>query len=82
MHVMGDIFTGIRKLRKSTPTVANAIDGVTKDLPNQLYNSVDYKDTLSTLYNSINEKISDASIDDAMLSQFCMNNLHLYSGFT
>ena len=52
----GDIFTEIRKLRRSSPTVVNAIDGVTEDLPNHfakihntLYNSVNDTDSLSTL---------------------------------
>ena len=59
----GDIFTEIRKLRRSSPTVVNAIDGVTEDLPNHfakiyntLYNSVNDTDSLSSLYQSINEK--------------------------
>ena len=69
----GDMFTEIRKLRRSSHTVVNAIDGVTEDLPNHfakiyntLYNSVNDRDSLSSLYQSINEKTCVAGIDDAM----------------
>ena len=69
----GDIFTEIRKLRRSSPTVVNAIDDVTEDLPNHfakiyntLYNSVNDTDSLSTLYQSINERSCVAGIDDAV----------------
>ena len=60
-------------MRRSSPTVVNAIDGVTEDLPNHfakiyntLYNSENDTDSLSTLYQSINEKTCVAGIDDAM----------------
>ena len=45
----GDIFTEIRKLRRSSPPVVNAIDGVTEDLPNH------FAKTYNTLYNSVND---------------------------
>ena len=66
-----DIFVEIKKLRKCKPTVANKIDGETKDIPGhfakiyrELYNSVDDGDQLSAIREELELGIDEASLDD------------------
>ena len=69
----GDIFTELRKLRKSTPTIANVIDEVAEDIPQhfagiyrKLYNSVDDREELSDILQKLNAKICPLSVDEVM----------------
>ena len=69
----GDIYSEIRKMRKSPARVVNSMDGVTEDVSNhfaniysQLYNSVDEKLKLDTLYSSINSMIDDSNRDEVL----------------
>ena len=62
----GNIFSEIRKMRKSPRSAVNSIDGVSKDIPehfasiySRLYNSVDEKSKLESLYAVIDSQISD-----------------------
>ena len=49
----GDLFKEIRKIRKSSPTVANVIDGVYDEIPSY------FAGIYSNLYNSCNDSKSD-----------------------
>ena len=69
----GDIFTEIRKIRRSPMAVANSIDGVTENIPthfatiySKLFNSVDEKASLDQLYNHINANIDDQSLTEIL----------------
>ena len=67
----GDIYTEIRKMRKSPESVVNTIDGVSSNIPDhfasiysKLYNSVDEINQLNVLLKSTNELISDKNIEE------------------
>ena len=54
----GDIFSEIKKLRKSKPVVATSMDGVKSDIPghfrgifSEIYNSADDKEDLVQVLN-------------------------------
>ena len=60
-----DIFTEIRKMRRTQPTTVNSIDGVTQNVPghfasiySRLYNSVDEASKLESLYAEIVDGIT------------------------
>ena len=61
----GDIFKEIKKLIKSTPSVATSIDGVSENLPehfsaiySQLYNSADDGDKLRAVHARAEAEVS------------------------
>ena len=61
----GDIFSEIRKMRKSPSSAVNSIDGVSQDIPDhfatlygRLYNSVDEKSKLDSLFAAIDSQVS------------------------
>ena len=65
----GDIFSEIRKMRKSTSAAVNSIDGVSHDIPDhfatlysRLYNSVDEKSKLESLFKTVNNQVSQEDI--------------------
>ena len=70
----GNIFTEIKKLRKSKPVVATCMDGVSKDIPghfknifSDLYNSVNDKEELPNVMKEVEDTIDERSIDDVNL---------------
>ena len=65
----GNIYTEIRKMRKCSGSVVNAIDGVSTGIPDhfasiysELYNSVDEKAELDKLLETINQSINNQNI--------------------
>ena len=68
-HKNGDIFTEIRKMRMSCPTIASAIDGESHDVPNHfaniysdLYNSVKDQGEFKDLQLAVNKQIDISSV--------------------
>ena len=70
----GDIFSEIKKLRKSKPVVATSMDGNKDDIPghfreifSEIYNSANDKEDLIQVLNDVESKISVTSLDDVDL---------------
>ena len=70
----GDLFTEIKKLRKSKPIVATCMDGEKNDIPGhfqsifkEIYNSADDKEDLLAVLNEVEAKVNESSIDDIQL---------------
>ena len=70
----GDIFSEIRKMRKSPSSAVNSIDGVSKDIPDhfatlygRLYNSVDEKSKLESLFAAVDSQVSN--VDNSEISK-------------
>ena len=67
----GNIFTEIKKMRKSKPVVATSMDNENDDIPNhfkgiysKLYNSVNDKDELEAIQSEVENNISFAHLND------------------
>ena len=67
----GDIYKEIRKMRKTNTTLVNTIDGITEDIPehfasiySRLYNSVDEKSKLESLYGEIVGGINSSEMSE------------------
>ena len=65
----GDIFKEVRKMRKIPPTVSSMIDGVTVNIEthfanvyDELYNSIDDNENLTTVLRHLNTKIDSKSM--------------------
>ena len=65
----GDLFTEIKKLRNSSPTITSTIDGVCEDIPNHfasiynnLYNSVMDQEEISDIQLQLNGNIRASSV--------------------
>ena len=70
----GDIFSEIRKMRKAPATVVNSVDGVTEDIPGhfasiytRLYNSVNERSKLESIYAAVDNQVSNG--DDSEVSK-------------
>ena len=62
--INGDLFTEIKKLRKSKPIVATChFRSIFKDI----YNSADDKEDLLAVLNEVEAKVNESSIDDVQL---------------
>ena len=73
----GDLFTEIKKLRKSKPIVATCMDGEKNDIPGhfqsifkEIYNSADDKEDLLAVLNEVEAKVNESSIDDVQLVSY------------
>ena len=67
----GDLFTEVKKMRKTKTICADKVDGVTKDIPDhfkniykELYNSVQDGDEIEVIKEEIEKKISKESLRD------------------
>ena len=67
----GDIFSEIKKLRGSVPITATSMDGIKDDIPghfrtiySDLYNSVDDKEELLNLSNSVDAEVNFSHLND------------------
>ncbi len=66
-----DIYSEIRKMRKSPANVVNSIDGITENVPeyfakiyNELYNSVDDKSALLSIIEAVSKNIDTKDKDE------------------
>ena len=67
----GDLFKEIKSMRKTNPTIADTIDGVSDDIPNhfrsiysELYNSVDDANEVLLIKDEIEVKLNAKHLDD------------------
>ena len=70
----GDIFSEIKKLRKSKPVAATSMDGVKEDIPghfkdifSELYNSADDKEDLLKVLSDVEARVDQTSLLDVEL---------------
>ena len=73
LHGDGDLFSEIKRIRKSEPCVATSMDGVTvgvddhfKDIYGNLYNSVDDDEELDILAKQVDKKVNICHLHDVM----------------
>ena len=69
----GNLFSEIKKIRKSEPCIANSMDGVTdrvdnhfKNIYSNLYNSTDDKEDLDILAKNVDKKVNICHLHDVL----------------